>query len=72
MTTLLQTTGCSPLFQSQHDNSGASGLLCMFGVLAAWIAIGTVMWGAYIGPQVRQVERCEVVCRQTQAEHSKG
>jgi hypothetical protein len=59
------------MFKSQRGNSGVGGLLGVAGLLAAWIAVGAVMWSSYIAPQIRESDPCQVACRPTSS-HAKG
>ena len=56
------------MFTSQQGNSGVGGLVGVAAVLAAWVAVATVMWGAYVTPQIHQQDRCQMVCRQVIAQ----
>lgn len=59
------------MFKSQRGSSGVGGLLGVAGLLAAWITVGAVMWSSYVAPQVRETERCQLVCRPSNV-HAKG
>ncbi len=52
------------MFKNTRGNSGIGGLLGVAGLLAAWMAVGAVMWSSYVAPQVRESDRCQLVCRQ--------
>lgn len=56
------------MFASQQGNSGVGGLVGVAAVLAAWVAVAAVMWGAYVTPQIQQQDRCQLVCRQASAQ----
>ena len=57
------------IFQNETDRSGS--LVAFAGALAAWLAIGAVMWSAYASPQVRPVDPCQWVCRPPTGQHSR-
>ena len=59
------------MFKNQRGNSGVGGLVGVVGVLAAWVALGAVMWTSYATPQVRESDRCQLVCRPSVV-HSQG
>ncbi|MBS1152542.1 MAG: hypothetical protein H6Q89_4240 [Myxococcaceae bacterium] len=56
------------MFKNQRGSSGVGGLLGVAGLLAAWIAVGAVMFTSYRAPQVRESEPCQVVCGQSRVQ----
>ncbi len=62
----------NPLFRNQQGTAGIGGLLIVASVLATWLVVGLVMWNAYLTPQVREPEHCQVLCRQLPTQHSKS
>lgn len=60
------------MFANQRGSAGMGGLVGVAGILAAWMAVAAVMWGAYVAPQIQQQDRCQMVCRQVSAANSHG